>query len=764
VPYSSRRLHRRLAAIGLLVAGLVNAPGAARPEAASPDSAPPLPAPTGTVIDVSTVAQLQAAVANIQSNTTIRLAPGTYVLTSTLYINRNVSDIAIRGASNNRNDVVLKGPGMANASYGSVPHGIWTGGGVTRVTIANLTIRDVYFHPLIFNGGTQQPRVYNVRLLDGGEQLLKSNPDGAGGGVDGGVVEYSVFEYTTVARSDYTNGVDVHTGDNWVIRHNLFRRIRASAGLAGPAILMWNDSRHTLVDGNTFVDNHRDISLGLITRSPNDHTGGIVRNNMIVRTSGAGGDVGIAVFDSPGTTVVHNTLWLNGQYPNAVEYRFPDTAGTVITNNLTDAAIVARDGAAGALSGNVTSATAADFMAPASGNLHLTAAATRAIDKVAAPASALSDWDGEARPTGALADVGADERGVAPPTEICGDGIDNDGDGVVDEGCIEVCGDGIDNDGDGQVDEGCPPSSPEICGDGIDNDGDGLVDEGCAGTPAPGPPGVPARLAGSVQGRTVSLSWLAPIAGGTLDRYVLEAGLAAGTTIVRVPLGAQPSATLPGVGAGTYFLRVRAEGPGGAGPVSNEVAVTVGPCARTSAPKALSVAANGPRVTLTWKDDAACGGRPYALLVGTGAGTSDLGQVPVGGSPLELVVPPGAFFVRVAGPSGTASNEVRLTGAGACTAPSFTLVLSGRVTGGRVVFDWTPADRAVAEAADAATPVSYVLEAGLTPGGAEFGAVPLGRTTSFAVPAPPGRYHVRVRPQNACGLGPASNDAVVTVP
>jgi parallel beta-helix repeat protein len=48
----------------------------------------------------------------------------------------------------------------------------------------------------------------------------------------------------------------------------------------------------------------------------------------------------------------------------------------------------------------------------------------------------------------------------------------------------EVCGDGIDNDDDGLIDEGCPPPPTEICGDGIDNDGDGMIDEGCA---PPGP-------------------------------------------------------------------------------------------------------------------------------------------------------------------------------------------------------------------------------------------------------------------------------------
>ena len=62
--------------------------------------------------------------------------------------------------------------------------------------------------------------------------------------------------------------------------------------------------------------------------------------------------------------------------------------------------------------------------------------------------------------------------------EVCGDGLDNDGNGLVDEGCplgVEICGDGLDNDGDGVVDDGCP----EICGDGLDNDGDGVVDDGC---------------------------------------------------------------------------------------------------------------------------------------------------------------------------------------------------------------------------------------------------------------------------------------------
>ena len=76
--------------------------------------------------------------------------------------------------------------------------------------------------------------------------------------------------------------------------------------------------------------------------------------------------------------------------------------------------------------------------------------------------------------------------------EICGDGVDNDGDGAGDcadvaclshPSCIEECGDGIDNDADGRIDcndATCrdTPVCIELCHDGIDNNRDGTVDCG----------------------------------------------------------------------------------------------------------------------------------------------------------------------------------------------------------------------------------------------------------------------------------------------
>lgn len=73
--------------------------------------------------------------------------------------------------------------------------------------------------------------------------------------------------------------------------------------------------------------------------------------------------------------------------------------------------------------------------------------------------------------------------------EICSGDIDEDGDGQVDcadsdcEGealCIESeCTNGADDDGDGQTDcddTDCDGECPEVCDDGRDNDGDGLTD------------------------------------------------------------------------------------------------------------------------------------------------------------------------------------------------------------------------------------------------------------------------------------------------
>src|SRR4051794_39783864 len=62
---------------------------------------PPLAPPGGRVIEVSTEPQLQAAIRSLRSDTTILVAPGTYVLTSTLTLSGSLRNVGIRGISDN---------------------------------------------------------------------------------------------------------------------------------------------------------------------------------------------------------------------------------------------------------------------------------------------------------------------------------------------------------------------------------------------------------------------------------------------------------------------------------------------------------------------------------------------------------------------------------------------------------------------------------------------------------------------------------------
>jgi hypothetical protein len=381
---------------------------------------PALPAPTGNVVNVSTEAQLQTAIGNLTSGTTIVIAPGTYRLTKTLIVHGPIADVTVRGATNSRDDVILQGAGMTNPNHNGAEFGFWVGGEVQRLRIANLTIRDFYTHPIIMNPGPQAPHLYNIHVINGGEQLLKTNPNADGTGINDGIIEHSVFEYETTSRNWYANAIQVLAGANWIIRNNLIRNIRAPQGEeAGPAVLAWISASGTIVEGNTFINCQREISFGLGPRTPNDHIGGIIRNNFIYRDATVtGGDVSIQVFDSPNTQVLHNSIYSESAYPNAIEVRFPDTTGVLIANNLMNKAIAVRDGAAApTLQSNVLTATLDLFQDAPAGNMHLQPGATIARNAGTPTLQGTTDWDGQTRPIGGAPDVGADEDDQAsqPP-------------------------------------------------------------------------------------------------------------------------------------------------------------------------------------------------------------------------------------------------------------------------------------------------------------------------------------------------------------
>src|SRR3990167_9313899 len=292
-----------------------------------------LPAISGTVVTVANATELASAVSNLQDYTTILLKPGNYNLTNTLYIRKR--DVSIRGDGTNCEQVALIGGGMDNASYGNVPHGIWSD--AANLTITNLTIRDVYQHGIVFNAGAQSPIVNSVRILNTGQQLIKSNPTQYGIGVDNGTVINSYFAYTNGTPTTdhgsgigYTNGIDIHAGKNWKIAGNRFESFHtpdSSAWWWNPAILVWNGASGTIVENNIFSNVDRAIAFGLMERSGSyDHQGGIIRNNMAYYAPGlfsstriADSDAAFIIWNSPGSAVIHNTILTNGNLNKSIE-------------------------------------------------------------------------------------------------------------------------------------------------------------------------------------------------------------------------------------------------------------------------------------------------------------------------------------------------------------------------------------------------------------------------------------------------------------
>lgn len=380
----------------ILAAGLVALILADGVQARAPSDAPALPAPAGKVVKVSNVQELYRAASGVQSGTTIFLQKGTYNLDNLVHIAGSKKNIAIRGATGKYEDVVLRGPGLAQ---NKVRFGIMADQ-TDGLVIADLTIGWVGAHPIMIQPPCKNIHIYHCRLVDAGEQFVKASSNGKGGGADNGKVEYCLLEYTGNSPANgYTNGVDVHGGKNWIIRHNFFRNIRTSANAANkhvPAVLMWNGAANTICECNTFINCDRAIAFGLDQKKFPDHQGGIIRNNFIWVGKGEvkNVDAGIYVV-SPGTKVLHNTIILNGGYPNAIETRFGVTKNVEVVNNVVDGAIVARDGARMTNIGTVSGAKPAWFRDYRAGDLHLTAGTP--VKPAKAHLNCTEDWDGSRR-------------------------------------------------------------------------------------------------------------------------------------------------------------------------------------------------------------------------------------------------------------------------------------------------------------------------------------------------------------------------------
>ncbi len=339
------------------------------------DFCSPLPAPTGSVVLVSTVAELQNSVNNASTGDTILISNGTYNLDGA-YLRIDVPNVTLRSASGNRMDVVLDGNYITTEIIQIV---------ASNVTIADLTLREAYYHPIhvmsAASGDTNDVLIYNVHIADPGQQAIKINPTSNGYHADNGVIACSRIEMTDRGRSQvwaingscYTGGIDAHQARSWVIRDNLIEGFWCPNGLSEHAVHFWRGSRDTLVERNVLNNNARGVGLGLVESGSGrtypdnpcpgggdayvDHYGGIVRNNFVFANhialfaSDYGFDCGICLHQACGAWALHNTVASTQPPFSSIEWRFSltdvDIVNNLVSHNLRDRGGTAR------LSGNL---------------------------------------------------------------------------------------------------------------------------------------------------------------------------------------------------------------------------------------------------------------------------------------------------------------------------------------------------------------------------------------------------------------------------
>ena len=331
------------------------APAFAKPVAKASRFCPRLATPQHqrqtVMIQSGDIRSLRRQLDKAAPGTTFLFADGTYSLTKRQVLKVATPQITIRSASGNRDGVIIEG-GRNNIAVNA-----------DDFTVADLTLRTPRHHNIQVRGekGAQRPTIYNVHLVDAGQQFVKVS---AGKGTprkfsDQGLVACSLIEYTTYSRgsssspASYTNGIDMLAGKGWVIRDNTLRRIRSKEGKAGPAILIWKNAQDTVITRNLIIDSWRGIALGL--GKPNkysrggpqvqfDHQNGRVENNIILALNEPA-DSAIENNWANNSHIIGNVIYYNEKLKHkvnwSIEYRFPPTT-VVIQNNLSNLPILKR--------------------------------------------------------------------------------------------------------------------------------------------------------------------------------------------------------------------------------------------------------------------------------------------------------------------------------------------------------------------------------------------------------------------------------------
>ncbi len=389
---------------------------------AAPGAGQPLRFSRGEGSRVKTVSELKTALERVnraRTAATVLLEDGTYVL-DVPALEIQCPGLVIRSASGNREAVIVRGPDegpkavVANVFLVSA----------NDVVIADLSLGYCRFHGIQVRG--EPPfhvsglRVHNCHLINCNQQFIKgSSSESDPVGATDGWIEQCLFEFTSGwAYQDYTGGIDIHKGVNWIVRDNLFRNLRVTAdqkGIAEHAVHFWKRCstrpQNVVVERNWIVNCDRGIGFGLGNLDGGFQGGdSAIRNNMVFNDgTGPHTDVGIGLEYADDVHVDNNTVVIQ-KYWGPMEYRFAGSSNLVFRNNLVNRPIQRRDNApVAAQANNLEQIDPFWFRNLPKGDLRLNRAAKEAIDVGQALDAFQDDVDGRRRPQGSAWDIGASE-------------------------------------------------------------------------------------------------------------------------------------------------------------------------------------------------------------------------------------------------------------------------------------------------------------------------------------------------------------------
>lgn len=168
--------------------------------------------------------------------------------------------------------------------------------------------------------------------------------------------------------------------------------------------------------------------------------------------------------------------------------------------------------------------------------------------------------------------------------------------------------------------------------------------------------------------------------------------------------------------------------------------------------------ANNP-VSLSWTAGSGSAPEQFVIHVGSSPGASNVGVFPMGlATSIVAQAPEGIrLFVRIIASNqygAATSNEISFI-LGEVMEPGTPTLIATQVMANPITLNWVPGA--------GGTPQRYVLQAGTTPGAANYGSFPMGLATGVTVDAPAGvPLYVRVVAQNVAGAA-ISNEINFTV-